>query len=198
VEVLAAKVGLAFQDPDLQIFAEHVRDEVAFGPINLGFEGLKLETAIVDALHSVGLDGAGAANPFTFGYSRRKLLALASVLAMRTPILVLDEPTTGQDGRGMGYVAAAIESAAEHGRTVVASSHDMSFVADNFERVVVLREGSIIADGTPRQIFDPSAWPMLGSTHLEPPPAGRVGAALGLGSTPTEAALTEALAAATQ
>jgi energy-coupling factor transport system ATP-binding protein len=97
VELLAARVGFAFQDPDLQIFAERVRDEVAFGPRNLGWDRLKLETAAAEAIHSVGLDDAYDANPFTLGYSRRKLVALASVLAMRTSVLVLDEPTTGQD-----------------------------------------------------------------------------------------------------
>jgi energy-coupling factor transport system ATP-binding protein len=193
VEKLAAQIGFAFQDPDLQIFEERVRDEVAFGPRNLGVTGLKLQTAIAEALHTVGLDDAHDANPFVLGYSRRKLVALASVLAMRTPVLVLDEPTTGQDGAGMRRVGEIVADAAAAKRTVIASSHAMGFVAENFERIVVLREGAIIADGPPEIVFAPEAWPLLHSTHLEPPPAARVGAAFGLGSTPTEAAFVRAL-----
>ena len=98
---LAARVGLAFQNPDRQLFAGHVSAEVEFGPRNLGVRGTELAERVGMALAAVGLDGVAGANPYDLGYSRRKLLALASVLAMRTPVLILDEPTTGQDARGV-------------------------------------------------------------------------------------------------
>ena len=101
---LAAVVGLALQDPDQQIFAGRVRAEVAFGPRNLGMRGLDLDGAVADALAAVGLADAVDAIPYDLGYARRKLLAIASVLAMRTPIIILDEPTTGQDLRGATIV----------------------------------------------------------------------------------------------
>ena len=192
---LAALVGLAFQDPDRQIFAGRVRAEVAFGPRNLGVRGAALDGAVADALAAVGLGEAADANPYDLGYSRRKLLAIASVLAMRTPIVILDEPTTGQDLRGVALVREIVARLVAERRTVLAVSHDMRFVAETFGRVVVMREGRIVFDGTPAQVFAAAAWPVLASTWLEPPLAARVGARLGLGSTPTEAALVEALVA---
>ncbi|HUR16407.1 MAG TPA: ABC transporter ATP-binding protein, partial [Candidatus Limnocylindrales bacterium] len=92
---LASMVGLAFQDPDRQIFAGTVDGEVSFGARNVGLKGDDLEGAVVSALDSVGLASERKTNPYDLGYSRRKLLTIASVLAMRTPIIVLDEPTTG-------------------------------------------------------------------------------------------------------
>ena len=192
---LAALVGLAFQDPDRQIFAGRVRAEVAFGPRNLGVRGAALDGAVAAALAAVGLGDAADANPYDLGYSRRKLLAIASVLAMRTPIVILDEPTTGQDLRGAARVQEIVRGLVAEGRTVLAVSHDMRFVAETFGRVVVMREGRIVLDGTPAEVFAEPAWPVLASTSLEPPLAARVGEHLGLGSTPTEAALAEALAA---
>jgi energy-coupling factor transport system ATP-binding protein len=192
---LARRVGLAFQDPDRQIFAGRVRAEVAFGPRNLGLRGAALDAAVRGSLDAVGLGDQLDTNPYDLGYSRRKLLAIASVLAMGTPIVVLDEPTTGQDLRGIARVRALIERLSGEGRTVVAISHDMRFVAETFRRIVVMRMGRIILDGTPAEVFAEANWPAFATTYLEPPLAARVGARLGLGGTPTEGALVEALAA---
>jgi energy-coupling factor transport system ATP-binding protein len=190
---LAAVVGLAFQDPDRQIFAGKVRTEVSFGPRNLGKAGADVEAAVRDALVATGLDKDADANPYDLGYSRRKLLALASILAMDTPVVVLDEPTTGQDARGIERVHRVVADLSAAGRTVVAISHDMRFVADAFERVVVMRDGRIVLDGSPAEVFAEPAWPTLASTFLEPPLAARIGARLGLGATPTDETLLAAL-----
>jgi energy-coupling factor transport system ATP-binding protein len=194
VAELARTVGLAFQNPDRQIFAGTVRREVAFGPRNLGRRGEELEHDVEEALRAVGLDAQPATNPYDLGFSRRKLLALASILAMRTPIVILDEPTTGQDARGLARVQAIVRDLATEGRTVIAISHDMRFVAESFGRVVVMRAGSIVLDGTPGEVFDERNRATLASTWLEPPLAAVVGARLGLHDTPTEASLVEALA----
>ena len=193
VAELAREVGLAFQNPDRQIFAGTVRAEVAFGPRNLGLGQADKDAAVERALATVGLVGDEATNPYDLGFSRRKLLALASILAMETPIVVLDEPTTGQDSRGIDRVQRIVADLSASGRTVIAVSHDMRFVAESFERVVVMRAGKIALDGTPAEAFAEAAWPTLASTYLEPPLAARVGARLGLGATPTEAALVGAL-----
>ncbi|HUQ79393.1 MAG TPA: ABC transporter ATP-binding protein [Patescibacteria group bacterium] len=192
---LAATVGLAFQDPDRQIFAARVRSEVAFGPRNLGRRGADLDRAVDEALVATGLDRDRDTNPYDLGYSRRKLLALASILAMATPIVVLDEPTTGQDARGLARIHAIVADLAAAGRTVIAISHDMRFVAEAFDRVVVMRDGRIILDGAPADVFGEASWPVLGSTFLEPPLAARIGSGLGLGSTPTDEALLAAVGA---
>jgi energy-coupling factor transport system ATP-binding protein len=193
---LAHSVGLAFQDPDRQIFHGTVRGEVEFGPRNLGLRGGALRTAVDSALHEVGLEAEAGTNPYDLGASRRKLLALASVQAMGTPILVLDEPTTGQDLRGVEIVKRVIANANGAGRTLIAISHDMSFVAESFDRVVVLRGGTVILDGTPASAFAEASWEQLRSTYLEPPLPAVLGAKLGLGGTPTDDALLAALSAA--
>jgi energy-coupling factor transport system ATP-binding protein len=195
VAELAQTVGLVFQNPDRQIFAGNVRAEVAFGPRNLGRRGDELERDVTSALESVGLEGQADTNPYDLGFSRRKLLALASILAMRTPIIVLDEPTTGQDARGVERVQAIVRDLSAAGRTVIAISHDMRFVAESFERIVVMRAGSVVLDGTPAEVFDEPNVPTLASTWLEPPLAAVVGARLGLGPTPTESALVAAVRA---
>lgn len=192
---LATTVGLAFQDPDRQIFAGRVRAEVEFGPRNLGKRGAELTAAVDAALEATALAGDVAANPYDLGYSRRKLLALASILAMQTPVVVFDEPTTGQDARGVARVQAIVRGLSAAGRTVIGISHDMRFVAETFDRVVVMRAGKIVLDGGPETVFAEDSWSTLSSTFLEPPLAARVGARLGLGPTPTEPALLAALAA---
>ena len=193
VAELARTVGLAFQDPDRQIFAGTVRAEVGFGPRNLGRRRPELEQAVDDALTATGLEGEASTNPYDLGFSRRKLLALASILAMGTPVVVLDEPTTGQDARGVERIRAIVAQLAGAGRTVIAISHDMRFATESFERIVVMRDGRIVLDGTPAEVFAEGAWPTLASTFLEPPLAARIGAGLGVGSTPTDEALVAAL-----
>ncbi|MEO8208094.1 MAG: ABC transporter ATP-binding protein, partial [Chloroflexota bacterium] len=193
VAALAALVGIVFQNPDRQIFAGKVRTEVEFGPRMLGRTPDEAADAAAAALAAVGLSELAEANPYDLGFSRRKLLALASVLAMDTPVVILDEPTTGQDARGQARIQRVIEDISQAGRTVIAISHDMRFVAETFRRVVVMGAGRVLLDGTPGQIFAETAWPTLASTYLEPPYAARVGARLGLGSTPTDAAFVNAL-----
>lgn len=192
VAELAREVGIAFQNPDRQIFAASVGREVGFGPRNLGISGDELRGRVDGALAAVGLESSREANPYDLGYSQRKLLGLASILAMRTPIVVLDEPTTGQDARGVARVRAIVDALTESGETVIAISHDMHFVAETFPRVVVMRAGRIVLDGPPQDVFAEASWPVLASTFLHPPLAARVGARMGLGSTPTEALLIEA------
>jgi energy-coupling factor transport system ATP-binding protein len=196
VAQLARAVGLVFQDPDRQIFAGSVRAEVEFGPHNIGLRGSALRSGVDAALAEVGLQADARTNPYDLGGSRRKLLALASVQAMGTPVLVLDEPTTGQDLRGVEIVQRLIAGAHSAGRTVIAISHDMEFVAASFDRVVVLRAGRVILDGRPASVFAKAAWEELRSTYLEPPLPSVIGSRMGLGSTPTEGALLTALTTA--
>lgn len=153
VAAMAREVGLAFQDPGRQIFSARVADEVAFGPRNLGRRGRELDEAVDAALAAVGLSGLDDLHPYDLGLSRRKLLGIASVLAMDTPIVVLDEPTTGQDARGIDAIRALVRDLADRGRTVIVISHDLRFVAETFPRVVVLASGLVVADGPPGQVL---------------------------------------------
>lgn len=145
---LARTVGIAFQDPGAQLFARTCREEVAFGSRNVGLRGAELDRAVSAALDVVGLTDRAGENPYDLGLARRKLLAIASVLAMGTPVVVLDEPTPGQDADGHARLRQVVSNLAAEGRTVVTISHDRSFIADAFERVVVLDAGQVIADGS--------------------------------------------------
>ena len=189
---LAAQVGLAFQDPDRQIFERTVRAEVSFGPRQRAWSDEQRRHAVDAALEATGLADAADLHPGELGAGRRKLLTMASVLAMQTPVVVLDEPTIGLDRRGIDRIAGLIEQLRSAGRTVVGISHDLRFVAESFERIVVLEAGRLVSEGTPAEVFDEGAWPMLERSGLAPPRAARLGAALGLGSTPTEGALVAA------
>ena len=193
VAELARLVGISFQNPDRQIFAARASAEVAFGARNVGARGPTLDERIATALAAVGLSGAAATNPYDLGFSQRKLLGLASILAMDAPAIVLDEPTTGQDEHGVERVMAIVRDLGARGKTVIAISHDMRFVAESFDRVVVMREGRIALDGPTTEVFGSASWPTLRSTNLEPPYPALVGAKLGLGATPTQASVIAAL-----
>lgn len=195
VAQIARSVGLCFQMPDRQIFGRSVRDEAEFGPRH---QGLKTEAAFERAraaLESVGLGDDLGAHPDDLSETQRKLLTIASVLAMDTPVVVLDEPTTGLDARGVEQVTRIVNDLVADGRTVVGISHDLRFVAETFARVVVLDRGRVVLDGTPGEVFAMAAWKTLRAARLEPPAAAVLGARLGLDPTPTEAALVAALTA---
>ena len=192
---LAARVGLCFQHPDRQIFGRTVRDEVEFGARQLGASGEEAFARAKVALERVGMADELGRHPGDLGETRRKLLTIASVLAMETPVVVLDEPTTGLDAWGIERVEHIVAELTAAGRTVIGISHDLHFVAETFGRIVLLDGGRITLDGTPAHVFAEAAWPTLRAAGLEPPTAALTGARLGLGSTPTEAALVEALAA---
>lgn len=191
---LARVVGISFQNPDRQIFSANVRTEVRFGPRNIGLRGADLDQRVDSALRQVGLVEMSGVNPYDLGFSERKLLALASVIAMGTPAIVLDEPTTGQDANGVARVKGIVDALSVEGRTVVAVSHDMTFVAEAFERVLVMRDGRVVLDGSVADVFSEKNWSVLESTFLEPPLPARLGARLGLGATPTKETFVTALA----
>jgi len=185
---LAATVGFVFQNPDEQLFERSVEREVAFGPRNLGVPAAAIAERVTSSLAAVGLSAERATNPYDLDLSRRKLVALAGVLAMDPAVLVLDEPTTGQDADGVTRVGAVVEAMRGAGRTVVAITHDMEFAATRFGRVVIMRDGVVVADGPPERIFAPAGVDLLTSTGLTPPPATRVAARMGLDVVPLDAA----------
>jgi energy-coupling factor transport system ATP-binding protein len=193
VAELARLVAVCFQQPDRQIFSHSVRDELEFGPRHLGLGDEEAFERAKAALAAVGLSDDLGRHPADLGESERKLLTVASVLAMDTPVLVLDEPTTGLDAPGVERVTGIIADLHARGRTVIAISHDMRFVAESFERVVALEHGTVVLDGSPTEVFAEEAWPSLRCAGLEPPEAARIGARAGLGSTPTEGAIAEAI-----
>lgn len=174
---LSAKVGYVFQNPDEQLFARKVRDDVAFGPRNLGVDPEHIDTLVDRALERVGLTDEADAHPHHLSLSERKRVALAAVLAMDTPVVVLDEPTTGQDQRGVGLIARIIADLHTEGRTVIAITHDMDFCVENFDRVIVMALGRVLADDTPENVFVKPD--ILEQARVEAPQLMRLAAALG-------------------
>lgn len=174
---LAATVGYVFQNPDEQLFASTVAADVAFGPRNLGCTPEEAAARAASALAAVNLQDQSGVHPHHLSLSERKRVALAGVLAMRTPVVVLDEPTTGQDARGVELIAGIVASISAEGRTVIAITHDMDFCAEHFDRVVVMADGQVQADGGVREVFARTA--VLDSAAIEPPQLLRLAAHLG-------------------
>jgi energy-coupling factor transporter ATP-binding protein EcfA2 len=195
VNRLAATVGFVFQSPDDQLFERSVDREVGFGPRTLGIETGLAKRLVDGAIAAAGLDDVRSTNPYDLDLSRRKLVALAGVLAIDPAVLVLDEPTTGQDGPGVRRVGAVVDAFAAAGRSVVAITHDMEFAARHFGRIVVMRQGAIALDGPPATVFAAANAELLASTGLAPPPAARIAARLGLSGVPADAASLLALLA---
>jgi energy-coupling factor transport system ATP-binding protein len=153
VAMLAGEIGYVFQNPDDQIFKYHVIDEVMFGPQNIGMTKEQAKEKAVAALKLVGLEQLADENPYDLELSERKLVAIASVLAMDTKVLILDEPTIAQDWKGRKIIQKMIRDLSSQGKTVIAILHDMDFVAESFERVIVMAHGKVLADGTKEEVF---------------------------------------------
>ena len=153
VAMLADKVGYVFQNPDDQIFKYTVLDEVMFGPMNIGMSKQKAKEEALKALELMGLSGKEEMNPYDLELNERKMVAITSVLAMDTNVIILDEPTIAQDYMGRQKIGNMIQECAKKGKIVIAILHDMDFVEENFERVIVMAKGKILADGTCKEVF---------------------------------------------
>lgn len=143
---LAQTVGFAFQDPGDQLFERTVAREVAFGPRQLGRSPAETAAAVEAAVVLTGLGSERDTNPYDLGRPVRKLVALAGVLAMDPALLVLDEPTTGQDPEGTERVGRVVEAMQAAGRTVIAITHDAAFAERWFDRTVVMDAGRVVED----------------------------------------------------
>lgn len=167
VAALAAQVGYVFQNPDDQIFRYNVLDEVMFGPLNIGMSEEQAREKSRAALALTGLSDQENSNPYDLELNERKMVAIASVLAMDPDVLILDEPTIAQDMMGRRRIADIVRTLSAQGKLVLAILHDMDFVAECFDRVVVMAQGQVVADGSPRQVFADSA--ALQAARLDPP-----------------------------
>ena len=150
---IAKKVGYVFQNPDDQIFNNTVFNEVAYTPKYYKFSAEEIERRVSRALRLTGLDEKRDVNPYDLSYSHRKFVTIAAVLAMDCELIILDEPTAGQDKEGMDRLAEIISTLESEGRIVLTISHDMEFVVRNFERTIVMAHGNKISDGNKRDIF---------------------------------------------
>ncbi|SKC02208.1 energy-coupling factor transport system ATP-binding protein [Lachnospiraceae bacterium] len=153
VAMLADKVGYVFQNPDDQIFKYKVLDEVMYGPLNIGMSEETAREKSLKALELMGLKGKEKMNPYDLELNERKMTAIASVIAMDTDVVILDEPTIAQDYPGRQLIGNMIRELSEAGKLVIAILHDMDFVEENFDRVIVMAHGKLLCDGTSAQVF---------------------------------------------
>ncbi|EAP99122.1 putative ABC transporter ATP-binding protein [Janibacter sp. HTCC2649] len=158
------RVGIVFQDPDDQLFMPTVRDDVAFGPANLGLRGPELESRITAALTAVGMLEFADRAPHHLSYGQRRRVAIATVLAMEPEILVLDEPSSNLDPTSRRELGELIQSLDV---TVLMVTHDLAFALQLCERSVILSDGIVAADGVTRAILDDKA--LLAQHRLELP-----------------------------
>jgi len=150
---LGQGVGYVFQNPDHQIFSDTVHDEVAFGPKVRDMDGGEIQERIEEALAAVGMEGRGDEDPSGLTRGERQRVAVASVLAVRPEVLILDEPTTGLDYAGQRSMMDLVKSLNEAGSTIIAVTHTMWLVAEYAHRAVVVKDGKIALQGTVREVF---------------------------------------------
>lgn len=186
-------VGMVFQNPDDQILAPTVEQDVAFGPMNMGLPEEEVERRVAEALELVHMSGFEERSPHHLSGGQKKLVAIAGILAMRPKVVVLDEPTAGLDPLTASQVINMIEEMnLQLGITVILSTHDVDIVPSFAERVYVIHDGRIGAEGTPEEIF--SKCDLLRNAHLRMPRIAEVfrllqesGVDAGIQITPSEA-----------
>lgn len=187
---MARHVGFVLQNPDQQLFAETVEDEIAFGPRNLGLDDEIVHTRMEEAISIVGLEEVRKEFPAALPKGERAKVVIASALALDPEIIILDEPTTGQDYKGCHQIMQIARSLHELGRTVVFVTHHMALVAEYARRVIVMKEGQILLDGTTEEAF--AQVELVRTAHIIPPQITELGQhlpqELGLPRTPLSVA----------
>ena len=161
------KVGIVFQNPDDQIFAPTVEEDVAFGPLNLKLPMEEVQKRVTESLARVGMSGFEKKAPHHLSGGQKKRVAIAGILAMKPEIMVLDEPTAGLDPQGVRGISKLLKELNEEGITIIISTHEVDLVPNYAKKVFVLVDGLLIAEGTPKEIF---AQPeILDQANLEVP-----------------------------
>lgn len=170
---LRQHVGLVFQFPEQQLFAETVAKDVAFGPENLGWSDEKIKAAVQTALEEVGLPAEIAErSPFMLSGGQMRRVAIAGVLAMNPEVLILDEPTAGLDARSTDQLMQLVTRLHAQGRTIILITHQMEQVARYADQVVVMNHGQMVTSTTPAELF--SNHDFLQKNHLGEPAAVKI------------------------
>ena len=148
------KVGIVFQNPDDQLFAPTVQEDVAFGPLNMKLPQEEVERRVTESLKRVGMSGFERKPPHHLSGGQKKRVAIAGVLAMKPKIMVLDEPTSGLDPKGASHILQLLYELNKEGIAIIISTHDVDLVPLYAKRLYVIKECKIIKEGTPKEVFD--------------------------------------------
>ena len=161
------KVGIVFQDPNDQLFAPTVKEDIAFGPMNLGLSYDEVEKRVEDALKMVGMENYEDKTPHHLSGGQQKRIAIAGIIAMKPELMILDEPTAGLDPDGVEKVLNIMKQLNEEGMTLIISSHDIDMISKYADKIFVLYNGEIIESGNKNKIF--SDMELLKKAHLRTP-----------------------------
>lgn len=164
---MSRQVGYVFQNPNHQIFCTTVKDELEVAPKNFGFSEAEIKNAVEEVVELMKIKDVLNSHPLTLDYTTKKIVSIASVLTFKPDVLILDEPTGGLDETGRVMLTKIINMMIENGHTVIMISHDMDYVAENSDRVIVMCQGEVIDDGPPKDIFLNAA--VLKQAQIEPP-----------------------------
>lgn len=169
LKALRERVGMVFQYPEYQLFADSVRDDVAYGPRNLGLSAEETDVRVREAVRLVGLDYDEIAerSPFELSGGQKRRVAVAGVIAMRPEVLIMDEPTAGLDPRGKHEILALVREIKKSCPIIIMVSHNMDEIAECCNKVAVLGEGKIMGVFTPAELF--SRRELIHSLGLELP-----------------------------
>jgi energy-coupling factor transport system ATP-binding protein len=178
---LAKIIGLVFQNPNDQIFKRTVLEEVMVGPLRIKMDKDTAKQNALQALEMVNLSDKQEINPHDLSLSEKKLLCIASIVAMDTDIIILDEPTIAQDHAGKRRISEIIQVLKKKNKLVMTIIHDMDFVAENFERTIVFNEGKVILDGNTRNVFAQKE--LLNEAYVEAPGITQLADMLGMSET---------------
>lgn len=149
----AKMVGYVFQNPDQQLFEKSIEAEVSVGPKAFGYDKYKIEQIVRFSLDLTDLYDVRSENPYNFSLSKRKMISIASVLAMDTEIIILDEPTAGQDNRAICLLETMIKELKRMKKTIILITHDMEFAGNNFDRIIVMADRKVISDNDAYNTF---------------------------------------------
>jgi cobalt/nickel transport system ATP-binding protein len=147
------KVGIVFQNPDDQLFAPTVEEDVAFGPLNLGKSLDETKDLVESSLKKVSMEGFEKRPPHHLSGGQKKRIAIAGILAMNPEIMILDEPTSGLDPKGASQILQLLYDLNKEGITIIISTHDVDLVPLYSKRINVIKKGAIVKEGTPQEIF---------------------------------------------
>lgn len=151
---MRSQVGLVFQDPDDQVFAETVWEDVAFGPVNMGFEQTEIERRVAAALAAVGMTAYQDKAPYHLSYGQKKRVAIAGILAMDPEVIILDEPVAFLDPQGKDTLFRILDELNRGGTTIVIATHDVDLAAEWADQVIVIKDGRCLAQGGPELLTD--------------------------------------------
>ncbi|MFO1057651.1 MAG: ATP-binding cassette domain-containing protein [Dongiaceae bacterium] len=170
------RVGLVLQDPDDQLFAASVFEDVSFGPLNLGLDAAAAAARVGDALAAMRIADLAERPTHMLSYGQRKRVAIAGIVAMKPEILLLDEPTAGLDPLGVVHLLGTMRGLAERGTAIVLATHDMDLAYGWADRIAIFGERRIALAGPPDRVFEDAA--MLKRLRLRPPLLWEIGRAL--------------------